>query len=243
MVVEVLATRGSVPREAGTRMLVWHDGVDGTIGGGRLEWQAIAVARAALAGGPWPADHEVALGASLGQCCGGAVTLGYRALDDAAISGWMPSRPVTLQVYGAGHVGRAVVRLLETLEWPVQWIDERDDAFPAERSATNIERICVDAVDAEVRHAPRGCDFLVVTHQHDLDLAIVEAVLRRGDFGYLGLIGSSTKRRRFAQLLATRGLGADAIARITCPIGLPEVRGKEPATIAVAVVAQLLARR
>ncbi len=242
VIIEVIATRGSVPREAGTRMLVWAGDCAGTIGGGHLEWQAIAKARAALRDpSRWPGPEEIALGASLGQCCGGAVTLRYRRLDDDALADWPLDQYATvIQLYGAGHVGRAIAHLLGTLEVRVQWIDERDDAFPIEPSSANIERVCVEPVEAEVSAAPAGCFHLVLTHQHDLDLRIVEAILRRGDFAWLGLIGSITKRRRFEQQLRQRSFDDAAIERITCPIGIEGIAGKEPATIAVAVVAQLV---
>jgi xanthine dehydrogenase accessory factor len=242
VVLEVVATRGSVPRETGTRMLVWADGSAGTIGGGHLEWRALATARAMLADQSLrPDDERFALGASLGQCCGGAVTLRYRMLDAASLATWNEAaiRP-TIQVYGAGHVGRAVVHLLGTLAVRVQWIDERADEFPDEASPSNIERVCVDPVEAEVDVAPQDAFHLVFTHRHDLDLRIVEAILRRGDFAFLGLIGSLTKRRRFTQLLRERGIDEATLARMTCPIGITAIEGKEPAHIAIAVVAQLL---
>jgi xanthine dehydrogenase accessory factor len=122
----------------------------------------------------------------------------------------------------------------------VQWIDEREAEFPAAPSAAHIERLCVEPVEAEVAAAPPGAFFLVLTHSHDLDLRITEAILRRGDFGYLGLIGSATKRARFLHRFEQRGVAPDALARITCPIGVPGIPGKEPEVIAVAVVAQLL---
>lgn len=242
IVLEVVDTRGSTPREPGTRMLVWRDGTAGTIGGGNLEWRTIAVARAMLADeGLRPDDQTISLGASLGQCCGGAVTLRYRVLDPASLAAWPDARRVpTLQVYGAGHVGRAIVHVLGTLDVRVQWIDERESEFPREPSIATVERVCVEPVEAEVGVAPAGALFLVATHEHDLDLRIVEAILRRGDFAFLGLIGSATKRRRFVQLLQRRGMDDAVIARMTCPIGIDGVTGKEPAHIAIAVVAQLL---
>ncbi len=242
VIVAVVATRGSAPREAGTRMLVWRDGIAGTIGGGNLEWRAIERARAMLADDALrPDDETMALGASLGQCCGGAVTLRYRIADPASLAAWpVPDASPTVHVFGAGHVGRAVVHVLETLDVPVRWIDERDEAFPVEPSATQVERVCVDGVEGEVALASPGSLFIVLTHQHDLDLAIVEAVLRRGDFAFLGLIGSATKRRRFAQLLARRGFDDASLARITCPIGIDGIAGKEPAHIAIAVAAHIL---
>lgn len=246
--VQVLQARGSVPRAAGTRMLVGPDAVLGTIGGGHLEWQAIARARQWLAtdggvvgpAGP-PLVQPLALGPSLGQCCGGALTLQYRRFDAAAFAQWPAPQPLfALQLYGAGHVGRAIARLLETLPCTVQWIDEREGEFPATPSAASVQRLCIEPLEAEVAQAPPGAFYLVLTHSHALDLAITEAILRRGDFGFLGLIGSATKRASFLRRFRQRGIGEPALARLTCPIGVAGIAGKQPEVIAVAVVAQLL---
>ena len=137
-------------------------------------------------------------------------------------------------------MGRAIVRLLEGLPCRVQWIDERESEFPAAPSAPHIERVCVEPVQAEVDVAPPGAFYVVLTHSHDLDLAITEAILKRGDFGFLGLIGSATKRARFRRRFEQRGIAPEALARLTCPIGLPGIAGKEPEVIAVGVVAQLM---
>ena len=246
MLVQVLESRGSVPREAGTRMLVaadaGHGSVAGTIGGGHLELQAIARARALLADRiTGPHDQAIALGPTLGQCCGGALTLRTAPLDAAALAAWPDEAPLfTLQLYGAGHVGRAIAQLLAGLPCEVQWIDEREAEFPAEPGPAHIRRLCVEPVEAEVALAPPDAFYLVLTHSHDLDLRIAEAVLQRGDFGYLGLIGSATKRARFISRFRQRGVDDAALARLTCPIGVPGIPGKQPEQIAVAVVAQLL---
>lgn len=242
MEVRVLATRGSVPRESGTRMLVAADAVAGTIGGGHLELRAIAAARRRLAAGEdAPQDESIALGPGLGQCCGGALVLRTQRLGPSTLAAWpAPAPRFVLQLYGAGHVGRAIVRLLEGIDCRVQWIDERESEFPQAASPPHIERVCVEPVEAEVALAPSGAAYLVLTHSHDLDLRITEAIVRRGDFGYLGLIGSETKRARFVHRLQARGIDAAALARMTCPIGVPGIAGKEPEVIAVAVVAQLL---
>lgn len=242
MEVQVLDARGSVPREAGTRMLVAADAVAGTIGGGHLELQAIADARAMLAArDAGPRDRAIALGPTLGQCCGGALTLRTQALMPETLSQWPREAPLfTLQLYGAGHVGRAIVRLLEGLNCAVQWIDERESEFPAEPPAAHVERLCVEPVEAEVDAAPPGAFYLVLTHSHELDQRITESILKRGDFGYLGLIGSATKRARFLHRFEQRGIPPEALARMTCPIGVPGITGKEPEVIAIAVVAQLL---
>ena len=245
VVVEVASARGSVPREAGTRMLVAADEVLGTIGGGHLEQRAIADARALLARGGAVAVQEqrIALGPTLGQCCGGALTLVFTPLQQAAPEAWpAPAARFTLQLYGAGHVGRAIVRLLAGIPCRVQWIDERESEFPAEPLPPHIERLCVEPVDAEVRSAPTGACYLVLTHSHELDMAITQAILQRADFAFFGLIGSKTKRQRFRHRLQERGFDDALIERMVCPIGLPGIDGKEPEVIAVAVVAQLLAR-
>ena len=221
----------------------------GTVGGGHLELKAIARAREMLRTKELaPHSEHFPLGPALGQCCGGAVTLAYDALDAAALERW-PLAPSLfhLQLYGAGHVGRAIATLRATLDASVDWIDEREEEFPATTNLgtpwpDRIRRTCVDAVEGEVGLAPPGAFFLVLTHNHDLDLRITEAVLRRGDFTYLGLIGSKTKRQRFIHRFEQRGVDSAAIARMTCPIGIGGIVGKEPEIIAAAVLAQLLQR-
>lgn len=247
IVVEVIGAQGSVPREAGTRMLVCTDRAVGTIGGGHLELKALQGAREMLRTGECATRSEhYALGPALGQCCGGAVTLAFSLLDESMLSRWPAPAPLFhLQLYGAGHVGRAIATLLATLDVSVDWIDEREQEFPATSALgtawpAHLRRVCVDAVEAEVDAAPPGAFYLVLTHQHDLDLRITEAILKRGDFGFLGLIGSKTKRQRFVHRFEARGIAPDAVARMVCPIGIEGIAGKQPEVIAVAVVAQLL---
>jgi xanthine dehydrogenase accessory factor len=249
VVVEVTQALGSVPREAGTRMLVSATDTVGTVGGGHLELKAIACAREMLRTRECESHTQhFPLGPALGQCCGGAVTLAYHALDATQLARWPVAAPLFhLQLYGAGHVGRAIATLLATLDVSVDWIDERAEEFPATTTLGSawpghIRRVCVDAVEGEVRDAPPGAFYLVLTHRHDLDLRITEAILKRGDFAYLGLIGSKTKRARFIHRFEQRGVDAEAIARMTCPIGIDGLNGKEPEVIAIGVVAQLLQR-
>ena len=249
IVVEVTQALGSAPREAGTRMLVSAGEVVGTVGGGHLELKAIERAREMLRTRELaPHTEHYPLGPALGQCCGGAVTLGYHALDAQALARWPLAAPLFhLQLYGAGHVGRAIATLLATLDASVDWIDEREDEFPATTTLgsawpEHIRRVCVDAAEGEVRRAPPGAHYLVLTHRHDLDLRITEAILQRGDFAYLGLIGSKTKRQRFIHRFEQRGIDPAAIARMTCPIGVEGIASKAPELVAVGVVAQLLQR-
>ena len=247
IVVEVATARGSVPRGVGTRMLVGNAETIGTIGGGHLELKAITSARAMLARGT--SQHEeqcFALGPSLGQCCGGALTLAFAPLDGDALARWPARTPLFhLQLHGAGHVGRAIATLLATLAVDVDWFDERDEEFPARTTLgspwpEHIRRISADAVECEVANAPTQAFYLVLTHEHALDLRITEAILRRGDFAFCGLIGSRTKRASFERRLAEHGVDAGTIARLTCPIGADGIAGREPEVIAAAVVAQLL---
>jgi xanthine dehydrogenase accessory factor len=243
VLVEVTEALGSAPREAGTRMLVSTSRCEGTIGGGHLELKAIERARRLLAGGePGPQTAHYPLGPALGQCCGGAVTIGLSVLDAQALAAWPLAAPLFhLQLYGAGHVGRAIVRALAPLNVRVDWIDEREDEFPpADELPAHTHKVCVDMLEAEVREAPRGAFYLVLTHRHDLDLRIAEAILRRGDFAYLGLIGSKTKRSRFIHRFEALGIETSVIERMTCPIGVAGIAGKAPEIIAAAVAAQLL---
>jgi xanthine dehydrogenase accessory factor len=249
IVVEVIEARGSAPREAGTRILVDDDRAAGTNGGRQLELKAIDEAREMLKRGDLTTrTRHYPLGPALGQCCGGAVTLSLAALDAEALAAWPATAPrFHLQLYGAGHVGRAIARALAPIDVTVDWIDEREDEFPASLIdgaavpwPAHIRALSVDGVEAEVATAPAGAFYLVLTHRHDLDLRIAEAILRRADFGFFGLIGSKTKRRQFIRRFEERGIAASSIARMTCPIGLPGIDGKEPETIAAAVVAQLL---
>lgn len=239
VLVTVLRAEGSTPREAGAKMVVAAEAFHGSIGGGHLELEALRQARELLAGPALegeagaPLLRELALGPSLGQCCGGRATLVFERIA-----------PVRWQVavFGAGHVGKAVVKLLADLPCAVTWIDSRPGEFPPALPA-GVRRVVAEALEEEVAGLPPGADVLVMTHSHAVDLQVVEAVLKRGDQRYLGLIGSATKRARFTERLRERGFPAEALARLTCPIGLAGIRGKQPATIAVAVAAQLLQLR
>lgn len=253
MLITVMDSKGSTPRDAGTRMLVSKDHLLGTIGGGHLEWQAIDLARQALREcgekevATWA--RTFALGPSLGQCCGGVVSLQFAPLNEAAMRDWPVSQGLHIELHGAGHVGQAMVKLLADLDFSVRWIDMRDSSDPGcglpddatlQALPDHITWLPSDCPEAEVADAPAGAIHLVLTHRHDLDMRIIEAVLRRGDSLFAGMIGSQTKRARFLHRLQDKGLSADQLAHMTCPIGLPGLQGKEPAVIAVAVVAQLL---
>ena len=249
VLVTVQDTQGSVPREAGAWMAVFADEVLGTIGGGHLEFQAIARARERLqehAGGSAAETQRVALGPSLGQCCGGVVQLRYEPVSAADLPELRQrlapaGEPVAL--FGGGHVGKALVRLLATLPFQVSWIDSRDEIFPADLPA-NVRCEHSDPVQAAVATLAPGSRVLIMSFSHAEDLDVVAACLRRqrerADLPWIGLIGSRTKWATFRRRLAARGFSDDELARVTCPIGITGITGKQPEVIAVAVAAQLL---
>lgn len=251
--VEVEATQGSAPREQGAWMAVFGRGVApiamgqiGTIGGGHLEWLAAEKARAMLAGGETEAHERYPLGPKLGQCCGGVVHLRFLkvgAADRAALQARLAEKFAPVAIFGAGHVGAALVQVLAPLPLQITWVDSRDAIFPAELSA-NVVAEHSDPIEAAVAELPAGSRIFILTHNHQQDLFITQACLARlreqGDLGMVGLIGSATKRASFAHRLEERGFSATEFARITCPIGVPGITGKAPEVIAIAVAAQLL---
>lgn len=313
VLVTVAGIQGSTPREEGARMVYTATQQFDTIGGGHLEWRAAQIARDMLADSTpnRRMNHieRIALGPSLGQCCGGVVFLAFEIIEQRAsamLSGLARSckegvniwRAVPLEsndaavlydlkgvacdagtavgaltpdmflsnsathiardtqgrrwlldlcqahlpqvvLFGAGHVGSAIVRMLSTLPCRVLWVDEREDMFPADLPM----QVTIDATDvpnAVVAKAEPGAYFLVMTHSHSLDQQLTEQILKRTDVAWFGLIGSYTKRKQFEHRLQDRGITVEQLNKMTCPIGIPGIYGKEPSSIAVAVVAQLV---
>jgi xanthine dehydrogenase accessory factor len=149
-----------------------------------------------------------------------------------------------LVLFGAGHVGRAIVKIMQELPISIRWIDTRDDQLvsgvPAAGTPADVEFICTDTPEAEVDAAPANCFFLVMTHDHALDQQLTEQILKRDDFAYFGLIGSASKRRLFETRMSRRGFEASQFARLTCPIGIDGIQSKQPAAIAISVAAELM---
>lgn len=247
ILVTVARTSGSVPREVGAWMAVTPGGITGTVGGGHLEFDAIARARIALAGADLADEVRYPLGPSLGQCCGGVVWLRFERVGPGeALADRLPHEALRpLALFGAGHVGQALARMARDLPLALHWIDSRADQFPAESPARGWRQDAVEPPADAVPDLAPGATVLVMTHNHAEDFDILAACLRRqrerGDLGFIGMIGSRTKWASFRQRLEARGFGADDLARVTCPIGVPGVTGKQPAVIAIAVLAQVLA--
>jgi xanthine dehydrogenase accessory factor len=290
--ISVLASEGSAPRGAGTRMLVTGQAQHGTIGGGQLEFRAVEQAhllREAPAG-TWRVQ-DYPLGPLLGQCCGGRVRLLIEHVDPARL-GWLADAPDDggdgctlvstltatgvdrhvadaaaaaiptcpsargdrpgegatfvevvgryrrpLYLFGAGHVGQAIVRHAEHLPFRLAWFDTR----PAFTSIDGVAIVADASIERCVEDAPDDAAILILTHDHSLDYRLTRAALRRRQrTAYVGLIGSATKKARFDARLAGDGLCAQTRARLTSPIGLPGMPDKEPDVIAIATLAQLL---
>ncbi|MFN7114208.1 MAG: xanthine dehydrogenase accessory protein XdhC [Alphaproteobacteria bacterium] len=240
VLITVMEAKGSTPREAGTKMVVTADGQYGTIGGGNLEFEAIAEARALLTDAQASRQKnaqastkvkDYPLGPKLAQCCGGAVSV--------LLESFVPTGK-KLYLFGAGHVGREVVAVLAALPVDIVWIDSRADEFPAVLPPGCTQKLTAAPL-AEAAEMDENAYVLVMTHNHDLDYDIVRSVMQRGCYAYLGLIGSATKRARFEKRLAVDGVAPAEMSRLVCPIGIGGVTGKHPREIAIAVAAQLLA--
>lgn len=231
--VTITRTAGSAPRGQGTQMMVWANRTRGTIGGGALEWQAMQRARQMLTQGTSSLREVVALGPGLGQCCGGSVTLDYALNADATAPAGHP-----LWIWGAGHVGRALVATMAPLPaFAVTWVDVAADRFPKD-IMDGVTPLVAAAPLQVVAHAPDTAQHLIVTYSHVLDLDLCHALLQRS-CGGIGLIGSATKWARFKSRLADLGHGSADIARIACPIGDPSL-GKHPQAIAIGVAVALM---
>lgn len=237
-IVTLAAVRGHAPRAAGSKMLVTQAATYGSVGGGNLEQTATQRARALLAAGartpelltvtlnPKGGEHGV-------QCCGGEVTLLLEPV--------FPARPA-VAIFGAGHVGWALVTVLGTLPLDIHLIDSR--ATTLEQAATlelaTLHKHHAPVPESALDELPASAHLLVLTHDHAEDIAILDAALRREAWGFIGLIGSSAKWAHFRRRLLEQGHNEATLSRVTTPIGLPGVPGKSPQTIAIATAAQLL---
>lgn len=233
--VLVVHTSGSAPRPAGTRMWVSAAATRGTIGGGNLEYSALKIAREMLLAGERLREKRFALGDSLGQCCGGAVTLRFSLKENIEEQAQSEFHVV---LFGAGHVGKEVARILGRLPCRLTWVDPRPELFPG-KVDDNTRVVIEDEPIWAVDEAPPGAYYLVMTHSHALDLEIVERILQRNDTAFVGLIGSQTKAAKFRHHLKRKRFSEQQAGRLVSPIGLFK-GGKHPVEVAVSAVAQLL---
>ncbi|MCZ6828306.1 MAG: xanthine dehydrogenase accessory protein XdhC [Gammaproteobacteria bacterium] len=232
VLITVLGARGSTPRDDGTKMVVAADASYGTIGGGHLELRAMQIAADMLRQDE-PRQHieYFPLGPALGQCCGGSASVLFESFKGNRLD---------IAVFGAGHVGSTLVPILQQLPCQIRWVDSREK-FLSSASDSNVITVFSDDPAAEVEHSPANCVYIIMTHNHQQDFDILQAVLRRGDARYVGLIGSATKWRRFQMRMQHRGLEPDYYQHVRCPIGLEEVPGKRPIEVAISIAAEVVA--
>jgi len=228
----VVRVWGSTPREAGAEMFVARDDVEGTIGGGQLEYLAIDRARRMIAQGEREAALTVALGPDIGQCCGGKVELSFDRERPARREAGPP-----VLVFGAGHVGRALARTLKLLPLAPRLIDTR--AAELALADPDIPTTLSAIPEAEIRAAPAGAAYVILTHDHALDFLLAAEALQRKDAAYVGMIGSRTKRATFTHYAARERVD---IGALVCPIAAGFPRDKRPEVIAAFAAAEILAR-
>jgi xanthine dehydrogenase accessory factor len=292
--VVVASMRGSAPRDPGASLLVTPATIEGTIGGGHLEFEAIQIARAFLTADerqPAVQIRQLILGADLRQCCGGAVQLwlerftasdlsllqaaaqaaqssdsamlesdfdgmrvtrrlidakpraSMRFTSDSAHAGTLLERlgapGQALWIFGAGHVGQAIVRALSDLPFDISWVDSRAGVLPTALPA-NVRALEEPQPVGLLAEAPEDAMYIVLTHDHALDYSLCHSILQRSAFAWLGLIGSESKAARFRSRLRKDGIAPALIEKLICPIGVTGIESKAPAAIAIAVAAQLL---
>jgi len=235
----IVGAAGSTPREPGAKLVVTADGVIDTLGGGHFEQQVIEIARERLSGASPAAETHLEafpLGGRSGQCCGGFVHVLIEVF---------PGAEQRLALFGAGHVGQALVELLSPLPWRIEWFDSRADAFPHGDYPPRVRTRFLDTEETGLAQAVASLDadshVLVMTHDHALDRELIQRLLQRDDLRSLGLIGSASKWASFRSRLIAAGVDEAALTRVRCPVGLGATAAKRPREIAISVAAELLA--
>lgn len=244
VIAELTHVRGSTPREQGAFMAIAGDGLVGTIGGGALEYMVIARARQALRDGEEPEGMDIPLGPEIGQCCGGRVEVTLKVAAPAQLEQLVgrlraaESGLPHVYMFGSGHVGKALARALAALPLKVHVIDTRPDELvdlPA-----GVEAKAVPMPEAVVRSAPEGSAYVILTHDHALDFMIAAEALKRADAPYVGMVGSRTKRAKFASWYRAEGGTEEALRRLVLPIGDFGLVDKRPEVIAALAAAEIM---
>jgi len=233
VLVTIIGVTGSTPRSSGTKMVVSGSDTFDTIGGGHLEYKAIKQARKLLKeNNDCQLIEHFQLGSQLGQCCGGNASILFECFA---------ANTIHIAVFGAGHIGQALIPMLAGLPCHVTWVDNRESQFPVNCDHyANVSALLTDDPAAEVTSMPSNTLFVVMTHNHQLDFDITLAALKRDDFHYLGLIASDTKWRRFQQRYQHRDIAPSLVEKMHCPIGLEQVAGKMPMEVAISVAGQII---
>lgn len=243
--ISVSEVAGSTPREPGAFMLVSSNGMTGTIGGGRLEFDAIRTAREMLETRETRRSVAVSLGPAIGQCCGGRVVLAFELMTPRGLDELLAKEERRaanwphVVVYGAGHVGRALARALAALPLHVTLTDSRQDEL-ALAVIPGVRTLLSHDLAGLAETTPDNAAHVVMTHSHAQDSLIAAAVLERSRFRYLGIIGSRSKKLTFRRAFRELGISEEAIRRVVCPIGGGRLRDKRPEVIAALVAAEIL---
>jgi xanthine dehydrogenase accessory factor len=244
VVAELVGVRGSSPRDEGAFMLIAPDTMIGTIGGGALEYMVIDRARQALRNGETPEGMDIPLGPEIGQCCGGRVEVALRVMTARyaeALAARLAADEAALPhvfMFGAGHVGRALATALAALPLSVHVIDTRPDELHG--LPESVEARAVPMPEAVVRSAPPGSAYVILTHDHALDFMIAAEALKRTDAPYVGMVGSKTKRAKFASWYRGEGGTKEALRRLVLPIGAFGLVDKRPEVIAALAAAEIM---
>ncbi|PZM13882.1 xanthine dehydrogenase accessory protein XdhC [Rhizobium tubonense] len=244
ILIEIIGTQGSTPRETGTFMLVSEKEIWGTIGGGQFEFMAIGNAREMLAGKGGVEFMDIPLGPEIGQCCGGRTQLRCRGATPEAIAELKRRMQdetrdwPEVYLFGAGHVGRALAAALKPLPLVTTVVETRQEEL--EELPADTQTRLVAMPEALISDIPPGAAVLILTHDHALDFLIAKEALARADLAYVGMIGSATKRATFSHWLAREGGEKTWMDRLTLPIGGATVKDKRPEVIAAMTVADIL---
>lgn len=234
VIVTLIGVSGSTPRNSGTKMVITKDGIYDTIGGGHLEHKIIKFANNLLSKGESCQQlTHFDLGIHLDQCCGGGTNVLFECFAETRVN---------IILFGAGHVGKALLPVLANLPCKIIWVDSRNDQFIDDLSSyNNVTKIVNENPQNEVTNMPQNSYYIIMTHKHQMDFDICSQVMKRNDFSYLGLIGSETKWRRFQRRFLQKGITKIQLERVNCPIGFSEVKGKLPTEIAISIAAEIIA--
>ena len=233
VIATVLGASGSIPRDQGSKMVITANQQFDTLGGGHLEFKVAEKAQSLIAeNNVGNSIEHFPLGASLGQCCGGSVTVLFESFAQQGMH---------LTVFGAGHVAKALMSILGGLPGQVNWVDNRENMFPDESQVpSNVKMHLMEYPTDIINTLPENSQILVLTHNHQLDYELVETALKKGNFSFVGCIGSETKAKRFQMRLQHKGFNEEQISQMLCPVGELDIPGKLPMQVAVSMAAQLI---
>lgn len=235
VIVTLIGVTGSTPRNSGSKMVITKEDIYDTIGGGHLEHKVIKFANELLLTGKSCQQlKQFDLGIHLDQCCGGGTNILFECFEETRVN---------IMLFGAGHVGQALLPILATLPCRIYWVDSREEQFPSELMVyDNVKKIVMDNPQDSVAIMPENSFYIIMTHKHQTDFEICEQIFNRNDYSYLGLIGSETKWRRFQRRFMQNGITKEQLNQVSCPIGKASVPGKLPSEIAVSVASEIIAK-